>query len=54
MLLRYSLGLEKEAVAVERAVELAIDRGVLTADIVPPGSAGATTVQAGQAAIDAL
>jgi len=36
MLLRYSLGLEKEALAVESAVSAAIDRGVLTADVVPP------------------
>jgi 3-isopropylmalate dehydrogenase len=54
MLLRYSLGLEKEAVAVESAVEQAINRGVLTADIVPPGSPAATTVQAGQAVVEAL
>jgi 3-isopropylmalate dehydrogenase len=54
MLLRYSLALEKEAAAVERAVSRAIDRGVLTADIALPGTPAATTVQAGQAVVEAL
>ena len=54
MLLRYSLGLEKEALAVESAVSAAIDRGVLTADVVPAGAHAATTVQAGQAVLEAL
>ncbi|MGB8294911.1 MAG: 3-isopropylmalate dehydrogenase [Polyangia bacterium] len=54
MLLRYSLGLEKEAVAVEAAVSRAIDRGVLTADVVPAGAFAATTLQAGQAVVEAL
>jgi 3-isopropylmalate dehydrogenase len=54
MLLRYSLALEKEAAAVESAVSAAIDRGVLTADVVPAGAPAATTVQAGQAVLEAL
>jgi 3-isopropylmalate dehydrogenase len=54
MLLRYSLGLEKEAATVEAAVSAAIDRGVLTADVVSAGAAAATTVQAGQAVVEAL
>jgi 3-isopropylmalate dehydrogenase len=54
MLLRYSLGLEKEAAAVESAVSRAIDRGVLTADVAPPGTAGVSTVQAGQAVVEEL
>jgi 3-isopropylmalate dehydrogenase len=54
MLLRYSLGLETEAVAVESAVSRAIDRGVLTADVAPPGAPAVTTVQAGQAVVEAL
>jgi len=37
MLLRYSLGLEREARAVEAAVEAAVAAGVRTADIVAPG-----------------
>jgi 3-isopropylmalate dehydrogenase len=37
LLLRYSLGLEREAVAVERAVDLALAEGYRTADIAEPG-----------------
>jgi 3-isopropylmalate dehydrogenase len=54
MLLRYSLGLEAEAALVEKAVNAAIDRGVLPVDIAPAGSKGATTVAAGQAVVAAL
>jgi len=60
MLLRHSLGLEAEAVAIEKAVYGAVDRGVLPADIAPAGSAAtagfkaATTVEAGQAVVAAL
>jgi 3-isopropylmalate dehydrogenase len=38
MLLRFSLGREQEAAAVERAVEKALDGGALTADLVPAGT----------------
>jgi len=54
MLLRYSLGLEAEAVAVEKAVYAVVDRGVLPVDIAPPGSKAATTVEAGRAVVAAL
>jgi len=54
MLLRHSLGLETEAAAVEKAVAVAIDRNVLTADIAPAGAKAATTVEAGQAVVSAL
>jgi len=54
MLLRHSLGLEAEALAVERAVNAAIERDVLPADIASPGVRAATTVEAGQAVVDAL
>jgi 3-isopropylmalate dehydrogenase len=54
MLLRYSLGLEAEAVAVEKAVYVVVDRGVWPADITPAGSKAATTVEAGQAVVAAL
>ena len=54
MLLRHSLGLPAEAAAVEKAVNVAIERGVWTADIVPPGNQGASTVEAGQAVVAAL
>jgi 3-isopropylmalate dehydrogenase len=54
MLLRYSLGLESEAHAVEAAVASAIEQDVLPADVAAPGSAPASTAQAGDAVIAAL
>ena len=54
MLLRHSLGLVAEAVAVEKAVYDVVDRGVLPTDIAPAGSKGASTVEAGQAVVAAL
>ena len=54
MLLRYSLGLEAEAVAVEKAVYAVVERGILPTDIAAPGSKAATTVEAGQAVVAAL
>jgi 3-isopropylmalate dehydrogenase len=53
LLLRYSLGLETEAKALEAAVVGALTAGVRTADIKPRGAA-ATTRQAGQAVLDRL
>ena len=50
MLLRYSLQLENEALAVESAVSRAIDSGKLTADLAPAG-AGVTTRAAGDAVL---
>jgi 3-isopropylmalate dehydrogenase len=50
MLLRHSLDLAEEALAVEKAVQTAISEGVRTADIATGGKA-ATTVQAGDAVI---
>jgi 3-isopropylmalate dehydrogenase len=54
LLLRHSLGLEHEARAVETAVARAIDDGVLTADLVASGRSAASTVDAGEAVVDAL
>jgi 3-isopropylmalate dehydrogenase len=54
MLLRYSLGLEKEAAAVEAAVGSAIERGVLTADLTPAGGRSVSTLAAGNAVVEAL
>ena len=54
MLLRYSLGLEKEAAAVEAAVGAAIDRGVLTADLTAAGGRSVSTLAAGNAVVEAL
>jgi 3-isopropylmalate dehydrogenase len=49
LLLRHSLGLEEEALAVELAVAAALDGGALTADLASPGQAVST-----QAAADAV
>jgi 3-isopropylmalate dehydrogenase len=49
LLLRHSLGLEEEALAVELAVAAALDGGALTADLAAPGQAVST-----QAAVDAV
>jgi 3-isopropylmalate dehydrogenase len=52
--LRYSLGLEAEARAVEAAVTRTLAAGILTGDIAPPGTPAATTRQVGQAVLDRL
>ena len=54
MLLRHSLGLEAEAVAIEKAVNTAVDKGILPADIAPAGSKVVGTVEAGAAVVAAL
>jgi 3-isopropylmalate dehydrogenase len=53
MLLRYSLELEKEAVAVEQAVANALEMGVRTADLTSPDKA-VNTEQAGAAIVDRI
>lgn len=54
MLLRHSLGLDVEAVAIETAVSGAIEAGVLTPDLVPRGAQAASTGTAGAAVIARL
>jgi 3-isopropylmalate dehydrogenase len=54
MLLRHSLGLEAEAIAVEDAVTAALASGVRTADIAQPGSTAVGSRQAGDAVLAAL
>ncbi|MDY0018950.1 MAG: 3-isopropylmalate dehydrogenase [Anaerolineae bacterium] len=54
MLLRLSLGLEKEATAVEQAVAAVLDAGYRTADIAGPGQPALTTAQMGECVISAL
>ena len=55
LLLRYSLGLEAEAAAVERAVETAVGNGVLTPDLAAFADAeGCSTETAGTAVLEAL
>jgi 3-isopropylmalate dehydrogenase len=54
LLLRYSLNLPTEAAAVEKAVNSAIDDGVLTGDVVERGAKSASTAEAGVAVITRL
>ena len=54
LLLRYSLKLEREAVAVERAVDDAIELGLRTPDIARPGEKTARTSEVGDAIAEAV
>jgi 3-isopropylmalate dehydrogenase len=54
MLLRYSLGLEAAAAAVESAVEDAVSAGVRTADIAEAGKATVGSREAGTAVVERL
>ena len=54
MLLRHSLGLAAEANAVEEAVALAVEGGVLTADLTAAGERAASTSEAGDAVVALL
>ena len=54
MLLRHSLGLEKEAAAVEAAVEQALASGLRTRDLGASASDAANTRAMGQAVVDGL
>lgn len=54
MLLRYSLGLEREAAAVERAVAAVLRRGYRTADIAAEGTQILSTAEMGDAIVTSL
>ena len=54
MLLRHSLGLEDEALAIEKSVASALADGVLTPDLAPRGSLPAGTRSAGDAVLKRL
>ncbi len=54
LLLRYSLGLEAEARAVEAAVARTIDDGLVTGDVAAPGAPSYSTVEVGGAVIERL
>ena len=54
MMLRYSLGLPREAQAVERAVEQVLQEGYRTPDLATPGQRTVTTVQMGRAVAEAV
>jgi 3-isopropylmalate dehydrogenase len=53
LLLRHSLGLEREAACVEQAVSAALDAGVLTGDLAPAGR-GVRTAEATRAVLEQL
>jgi 3-isopropylmalate dehydrogenase len=54
LMLRYSLRLDREATAVERAVDDAIELGLRTPDIARPGEATTTTTAVGEAIVNAV
>jgi 3-isopropylmalate dehydrogenase len=54
LLLRHSLGLAREADAVEAAVSTAVGRGALTADLAPKGARPVGCDQAGRAVLEGL
>jgi 3-isopropylmalate dehydrogenase len=54
LLLRHSLGLGREAAAIEKAVAGAIAAGVLTADLAPEGAGPAGTQKAGDAVLERI
>jgi len=54
LLLRYSLELEAEALAVEAAVAAVITAGLRTPDLAAPGARAATTREAGTAVVRQL
>jgi 3-isopropylmalate dehydrogenase len=53
-MLRYSLGLTEEAAGVERAVEVVLDQGYRTPDVLTGGTRKVTTTEMGQRIADAL
>ena len=54
LLLRYSLGLEAEARAVEAAVDATLRDGIVTGDVAAKGARSYSTVEVGQAVIERL
>jgi 3-isopropylmalate dehydrogenase len=54
LMLRYSLGLTEEAAGVERAVEVVLDQGYRTPDVLTGGTRKVTTTEMGQRIADAL
>ncbi len=54
LLLRYSLGLEEEARAVEAAVSAVLDEGYVTADVAREGAPACSTTEVGQAVAERL
>ena len=54
MMLRYSFGLTEAAVAIDKAVEATLDKGILTADLTPHKAAAVGTATMGDAIVREL
>ncbi len=54
MMLRYSLGMEEAAAAIDQAVSTTLDKGIMTADIATSGSSTVNTAAMGDAIVAAL
>jgi 3-isopropylmalate dehydrogenase len=54
MLVRYSLGREDAAAAIENAVAAVLDKGLRTPDIAAPGQPTIGTIEMGKAVLAAL
>ena len=54
MALKYSLGLEKESVLLDKAVEKTLEKGLRTPDIMSPGKKKVSTSDMGDAIISNL
>ena len=53
-MLRYTMGFEEAAAAIETAVDSAIAKGIVTGDVTKPGQAASTTSQFGDAVVAAI
>jgi 3-isopropylmalate dehydrogenase len=54
LLLRYSLGLEREARSIETAIVATINDGIVTADLAQPGHTARSTSEVGSAVAAAI
>lgn len=54
MMLRYSFGLDEAAVAIDSAVAVTLEKGIVTADLTSDSSAAVTTAEMGDAIVKAL
>jgi len=53
-MLRYSFGLEDEALMIEGAIERVLQEGYRTADLAKPGDKVLGTIEMGNAVVEAL
>ena len=54
LMLRYTMGMEEAAKAIEDAVDGAIAKGIITGDVTKPGQKASTTAEFGDAVVAAL